>query len=221
MGYTGPMNDDAVRAAYPFLDLLEAAAPALREEALAVPPELWLPARGYSDGVEVAVLLAERFMKEFTKEGVAAVRACCPVAAQVVGAIPGARLAGYQRFHPGAKMALHTDPRADHMVRCILGLQLPTLEQRWWREGTARLIDTRLPHWARNDDTRPRYTLVIDVLMPFAVDGSTWGPWRPDAPIPRPDTPETEWRAAHLSEARRQLLAGPTSASPGCLDLVR
>ena len=195
------MYDAATRAAYPFLDALDAAAPQLRAEALALPPDAWLPAQGYSDGVEVAVFVAERFQKEFTAEGVAAVQAACPHAVRVVGGIDGARLAGFQRFRPGATMALHTDPRADRMVRCILGLQLPALERSWWPEGTARLLDTRQPHWARNDDERPRYTLVIDVLMPFVVDSSTWGPWRPDEPIPRPDdgTTEADFRAARLA----------------------
>lgn len=194
------MYDAATRAAYPFLDVLDAAAADLRAEALALPADAWLPARGYSDGVAVAVFLAERFQKEFTPEGVAAVRARSPVAARVIDSIDGARLAGFQRFLPGATMAVHTDPRADRMVRCILGLQLPALERTWWPEGTARLLDTRQPHWARNDDPLPRYTLVVDVLMPFVVDSGTWGPWRPDAPVPRPEgTSEEEFRAARAA----------------------
>jgi len=174
--------DDATRSAYPFLGPLEAAAPDLLAEVQRLDEALWAPAQGYSDGVHVCVFEAGRFLHEFDADAVARARAACPAAVAVVGTIEGVRLAGYQRFVRGAGMAVHTDPRANNMVRCILGLQLPAREQAWWPPGRARLLDTRLPHWARNDDDAPRYTLVLDIQMPFAVDSSGWPPWRLDEP---------------------------------------
>jgi hypothetical protein len=144
--------DDATRPAYPFLGPLEAAAPGLLAEVKRLDEALWAPAQGYSDGVHVCVFEAGRFLHELDAAAVARARAACPAAAAVVGTIEGVRLAGYQRFVRGAGMAVHTYPRANSMVRRILGLQLRTREQAWWPPGRARLLDTRLPHWARNDD---------------------------------------------------------------------
>lgn len=207
------MYDETTRAAYPFLARLEAAAPDLLAEVAALDEARWAVAQGYSDGVHVCVFEAGRFLHEFDAAAVERARADCPAAAAVVGTIEGVRLAGYQRFVHGAGMAVHTDPRANNMVRCILGLQLPTAEQAWWPPGRARLLDTRLPHWARNDDAAPRYTLVLDIQMPFPVDSSGWPPWRLDDPrdLARPagDLPEAAFRA------QRQLARGGGASDPG------
>lgn len=200
------MLDEVTRAAYPFLAPLEAAAPALLAEVQALPEPLWRPAPGYSDGVHVCQLEAGPFKRGVDPDALARARAACPVAVRVFGGIEGLLMGGYQRFVHGAAMAVHTDPRADDMIRCILGLQLPERERAWWPPGRARLLDTRLPHWARNDDAAPRYTLVIDVRMPFTVDSTAWPPWRPDEPgelaKPGDGVPESAF-----AEARRQARA--------------
>lgn len=175
-------------AAYPFLSLVEAHADALLAEAKAVPAALWSPMRGYQTACHGFVLEAGRFAHEFPDADFPAHKARCPTAARLAGAVPGVVLAGFLRMDPGGSMLPHTDPRDDDMVRCHLGLQLPAEEQAWWRPGTARLMDTRQSHWARNPSDYPRYTFVLDVRMPFVVPSGAFGQWRPDDPnVVRPN----------------------------------
>lgn len=178
----GPVHDAETRRAYPFLDLLEAEVDALRAEVLAVEPALWVPMPGYQTGFVGFVLDPGPWGRDFPTVDFAANRARCPAATALVARIPGVELAGFLRVAPGGVMQPHTDPRDDHVVRCLLGLQLTVEEQAWWRPGTARLMDTRQSHWARNAGDYPRVTMVLDVRMPFVVPEGAWGRWRPDAP---------------------------------------
>lgn len=175
-------HDAPTRVAYPFLDLLEGAVSALRAEATALEPEAWMPMQGYQEGCVGFVLEPGRYGHEFTAVDFPAHRARCPVASALVARIAGVELAGFLRVEPGGRMLPHTDPRDDRLVRCHLGLQLTLEEQAWWPPGTARLMDTRQSHWARNDGSYPRVTMVVDVRMPFVVADNLWGAWRPDEP---------------------------------------
>lgn len=178
--------------AYPFLDRLEADVVELLGEALALDPALWTPMQGYQTGCLGFILEPGRFSHEFASTDFDVNRARCPRAAALITAIPGVELAGFLRVEPGGSMLPHTDPRDDHLVRAHLGLQLTEEEQAWWPAGSARLMDTRLSHWARNLGDFPRITMVLDVRMPFVVPEGAWGPWRPDEPgVARPSRP---WR---------------------------
>ncbi|MDP2304762.1 MAG: aspartyl/asparaginyl beta-hydroxylase domain-containing protein [Pseudomonadota bacterium] len=176
------MHDAETRRAYPFLELLEAEVDALREEALSLDAALWMPMQGYQTGCVGFILDGGRFSHEFTAIDLHANRARCPRATALAARIPGVELAGFLRIEPGGSMLPHTDPRDDHLVRGHLGLQLTEEEQAWWAPGSARLMDTRLSHWARNLGAFPRVTMVVDVRMPFVVPDGAWGPWRPDEP---------------------------------------
>ena len=176
------MHDTETRSAYPFLDLLEAEADALRSEALAVEAASWAPMHGYQVGCVGFVLHTGRFARDFPDADLAANRARCPRADALLSRIGGIELAGFLCLTPGSLMHPHTDPRDDDLVRCHLGLQLTEEEQAWWPLGTARLMDIRQTHWARNAGAYPRITFVIDVRMPFVVADGAFGAWRPGAP---------------------------------------
>lgn len=175
------MHDEQTRSLFPFLDLLERHAPAIREEVLSLQPEMWCDMPGYP-GVQVFVLASGIWKGGYAGVAEEANRARCPHTVAVLSRIPGLEMAGFLRVPPRVRMRKHTDPRDDHVVRCHLGLVLPRSEQAWWKEGTARLMDPRRPHWALNDDDCDRLTLVLDVRMPFVVSDDPWGPWRPDDP---------------------------------------
>jgi aspartyl/asparaginyl beta-hydroxylase (cupin superfamily) len=105
----------------------------------------------------------------------------------VLERIEGVEMAGFLRMVPGGRVLPHTDPRDAFLVRAHLGLRLTAEEQAWWEPGTVRLMDTRQSHWNRNLDDVPRFTMIVDVRMPFAIPVGAWGPWRPDAPdVERP-----------------------------------
>ncbi len=181
MSYDPAVHDAETRRAYPFLDLLEAHADALLAEIEPVALDRWAPMHGYQAGCFGFVLDPGVRSHEFPDADFAANRASCPTAAALATRVPGVRLAGFLRVEPGGLMLPHTDPRDDDVVRVHLGLRLPVEEQAWWRPGTARLMDTRQMHWARNLGDYARLTMVMDVRMPFVVEGR-WGQWRPDDP---------------------------------------
>ncbi len=187
-GYVPPtMHDAETRRTYPFLDLLEAEVDAVRAEALALEDGMWMAVHGYQTAFSAYVLHTSRWAHDFPSVDFAANRARCPRTAALVDRVPGVELAGFERVEPGGVMLPHTDPREDTLVRCILGVELTEEEQAWWPARTARLLDTRQVHWARNLGDTPRITLVLDVRMPFVVPDNAWGQWRPDAPgIRRP-----------------------------------
>lgn len=176
------MYDAETRRLYPFLDLLESNVEIIRAEVLALDPNEFAPVHGYQEGCTGYVLEPGPWSKDFPGADFAAHRARCPKTTALLAEIGGIELGGFLKFEPGAKMGVHTDPRDDHIVRCHLGLRLCEDEQAWWPEGRARLMDTRQPHWARNDGDYPRITMCVDVRMPFVVPDAAWGPWRQDAP---------------------------------------
>lgn len=182
------------RHLYPFLDLLDAAAPDIRAEALALEPTAWAPMPGYPAGWVGFILDPGRFSADFPGVDFAANRARCPHTAAVVARIEGLTLAGFLRLEPGVTVASHADPRDDDMIRCHLGLRLPASEHAWWPEGRARLMDVRRPHWACNDGDEPRITLVVDVRMPFVVTTDDWEEWRPGVAPPDLERPRREPR---------------------------
>ncbi len=176
------MYDAETRRAYAFLDLLEANVDVIRAEALSVDPSEFSQMPGYQRWCTGYVLEPGPWGHDFPGVDFAEHRARCPRTAAILSEIGNIQLGGFLRFAAGGAMGVHTDPRDDHVVRCHLGLRLCEDEQAWWPEGRARLMDTRQPHWARNDGTYTRITMVVDVRMPFVVPDGAWGPWRPDAP---------------------------------------
>jgi aspartyl/asparaginyl beta-hydroxylase (cupin superfamily) len=174
------MTADELRRACPFLELLEADWLALRAEATALDASDFARMGSYDEGHGGFVLHPGRFAGDFPSVDFEANRRRCPRAAAVVERIPDVLLAGFLRLEPGHVLRVHSDPREDDVLRVHLGLVLPEDERGWWPEGTARLMDVRSPHGAKNDGAVARLTMVLDVRMPFPVPSEAFGPWRPD-----------------------------------------
>jgi beta-hydroxylase len=110
----------------------------------------------------------------------------CPRTLAVLDTLPGVQRAAFARISEGATLESHTDPRDDDMVRLHLGLRLPPGEHRWWRPGTARVLDVREPHGAVNPGPGPRITLLVDQRVAFVVPNGAIPAWRPPDAEPLP-----------------------------------
>ncbi len=162
---------------------IEAAADALRAEALALPADAFvpMPARerysGSPGAWSACLLRVGRWATEFPGVDLEANAALCPVADALVRTLPVSTVAGFLRLEPGAVLDIHADPREDDELRAHLALQLPEEEARTWPIGTVRLLDTRTPHGARNPSAVPRITFVVDLRLggPFAGVLPPWG----------------------------------------------
>ncbi|MDP2314667.1 MAG: aspartyl/asparaginyl beta-hydroxylase domain-containing protein [Pseudomonadota bacterium] len=178
----------------PAVRLLEAAAEALRQEALSLPDAgfVAMPSTERYTGAWKGFLLgAGRWEHEFPTVDFPANRAQCPVATAVLAAIPDVTVAGYLRLEPGADLGLHTDDREDDVIRVHLALQLPPDEAAYWPVGTARLLDVRVPHAATNPSTEPRVTFVVDVRLPAPVPVGAVPAWGPPVVEEAPAAPES------------------------------
>lgn len=166
--------------AFPFLRTLEAAAPALRAEALALPLDRWIkmPSDEIYQGTWRSFLLEPGpWGHEYPGADFPANRVAAPVAARLLDSVPGVMILGYLRLEAGCEVAVHRDFRDDDQIRAHVGLVLPPAEQAWWPEGTARVMDVRMPHAARNPGPGPRVTLVVDVRLPFVVPDDALPVW--------------------------------------------
>lgn len=164
------------------LKLLEAEAEAIRAEALALPQNLFvpMPSREQYTGEWTAFLLsAGRWEREYPGVDFAANRARCPLSSALLGRLPQVNVAGFLRLEAGAELRPHQDQREENEVRVHLALQLPPEEAAFWPEGTARLLDVRQLHHARNFSDRPRITFTLDLRLPQALDPSLIPPWNP------------------------------------------
>jgi len=161
---------------------IEAAAAALRAEALALPPTRFIPmpsAEQYSGCWRVFLLDAGRWAHEYPQVDLEANRACCPAATALLRSLPGVNVAGFLRLETGAELKPHQDHREDNEVRVHLALQLPPDEALLWPEGTARLLDVRQTHAATNRSDRPRITFTLDLRLPEPLDPLRIPPWNP------------------------------------------
>lgn len=166
----------------PSVALLEAAAEALKQEALALHAVDFVPMPSkehYQGNWRGFLLSVGPWEHEYPGVDFAQNRRRCPVASALIQQIPGAKVAGYLWLDPGAVLGDHTDMRDDDVIRVHIGLQLPEEEQAYWPEGRARLLDVRQPHRAENRSQRPRLTFVVDVNVGFPVLSSQIAPWGP------------------------------------------
>lgn len=170
------------RSRFPFLDLLDRHAGALLAEFASLPPSVFIPMPSTEmyEGVWTACIVKlDQYGEEFGGLDVSANRRLCPVASMVIDQIPGTIVAGYLALAPGASLRLHSDIREDDVIRAHLGLRLSPHEMGYWRQGTARPMDIRMPHSARNTGELPRITFMVDVRMPFGVPTGSVPPWNP------------------------------------------
>lgn len=174
------MHPDNVAALRPLLARLEAATPALRHEALAASDALWTPmpsSEMYHGAWEIFPLILRRWREEFPGIDLDVCRGQAPQATTLFDDLPNAEVAGFLRLHEGSFLDVHQDHRDDHVVRVHLALVMPGAWAAAWPEGTARLLDVRQPHSARNPGPGPRITAVVDVHLPQPVGDGDVALW--------------------------------------------
>ncbi len=171
---------DPLRVRFPFLDRLEAHADTFRREVQAVPEELWRDMQSsdsYSGRWRSFPLVLEQWGHEFAGIDLAANRRLCPETAEVLDALSGVVIGGFLSLEPGSELRTHVDFRDDDVIRAHVALRLPEAEAVGWPLGTARLLDIRQPHSARNPGLLPRLTFVVDMRMPFVIGAGEIPPW--------------------------------------------
>jgi hypothetical protein len=173
---------DPIRARFPFVQLLEDNVATFLDEVVHLPTTGWVDMRAadaYAGQWRAFPLALGKWAHEFPGVDLARNRAACPGTARVLDGIEGLVLGGYLSLEAGSELRAHTDFRDDDVIRAHVALQLPEDEARAWRIGTARLLDVRKPHAARNPGPGPRRTLIIDVRMPFPIGDDEVPPWNP------------------------------------------
>ena len=162
-------------AQFPFLSVLESRWEAIREEYLALGPDLfdpWVQREMHGGGWTVFGLYG-------LGQPIPGACAVCPNTAQAIQAIPGLTLAGFSRLAPGAHIYPHVGYSAD-VYRVHLGLVVPDdcrmrvgRETRSWQEGKCFVFDDTLEHESWNDSAFSRGVLLLDFLRPGIVPQST------------------------------------------------
>lgn len=170
-----------LRRRFPFLERLEAHADTFAQDVARVPDARWTEMKSSDAYVgswrSFPLALAPRWAHEFPGLDLLANRAVCPDTAAALEGLPGLVIGGFLSLEPGSELRTHVDFRDDDVIRAHVALQLPPAEAARWPLGTARLLDIRQPHAARNDTSQPRLTLMVDVRMPFVIAAGEIPPW--------------------------------------------
>ncbi len=176
--------DPADRAQLPFLDALEGLAHVFLEEALALPDAAFLPlpdaAANTQGRWEVCLLKLDLYADDFPQALLQDNRVRCPQTWAAIAGLAGLTVAGFMRLAPGSEIKPHRDRREDDVIRVHVGLQLPEHERSYWPEGTARLMDIRQLHAARNPSAQDRLTLCCDFRLGVPVPEGAIPPWSPE-----------------------------------------
>lgn len=168
------------RARTPFLDLLEASAAQFLEESRGIPESAWtaMAAADAYQGRWLSLPLAlGAWQQEFPGLDLAANRHLCPRSAGALDRIEGLIIGGFLRLDPASELRPHRDKRDDDVIRAHLALRLPPAEAARWPLFTARLIDIRQEHWAKNDSEQPRITMMVDVRLSAPILAGEVPPW--------------------------------------------
>jgi aspartyl/asparaginyl beta-hydroxylase (cupin superfamily) len=169
-----------LRERFPFLDYLEQHVDTFREEVDTLPLDVWtaMPSEENYQGAWRAFPLAlGAWVHEFPGANLAKNRLRCPRTAALLDQIEGLGIGGFLRLEEGAVIHPHRDLRDDHELRVHLGLRLPPHERAYWPEGTARVMDIRMEHEARNPGPGPRIALMVDVRMPYVIPDNVLPRW--------------------------------------------
>jgi hypothetical protein len=168
---------------YSFLADLEAGTAEFLAEVLALPEEAYVPlpdSSTYKNGYwDVCLLKLEQYAEDFPDALLDDNRRRCPKTWARLSELDGLIVAGFMRLTPGTIISEHTDIRDDNVIRVHLALQLPEADRRYWRDGTARLMDIRQPHHAENLEEYDRITLCCDFRVPEPIPDGVIPPWNP------------------------------------------
>jgi beta-hydroxylase len=153
---------------FAFVPDLEANWEAVRDEYLALPPDLfdpWVQRPMHGGGWTVFGLFAVgRPIPEAADR--------CPRTSELLRRIPSLSMAGFSRLAPHAHVKPHVGWAAS-VYRLHLGLVVPAGcrlrvgdETRGWQEGRCLIFDDTVEHEAWNDSDEPRAVLLLDFLRP-------------------------------------------------------
>lgn len=161
---------------FPWVPMLEALAPALREEVSSISSEKWEEFKAISGRQErlgpdrawfsLPVKIYGRLVPETAKR--------LPVAAAITAGIPNCRSAMFSVFKPGADLPEHTG-----ITRGVLRVWLPLIlpegdiglmvdgQNLRLQEGKVIVFDDFYPHAAWNRSGQDRMTLLLDIDHPL------------------------------------------------------
>lgn len=158
---------------------LERAWPTIRDEALALPEQRFLPwmqREMYGEGWSVVPLV-------WLGRTIPGMREHCPTTCTLLKAIPGLAMATFSRLAPHTRIEPHVG-WGNRVHRIHLALKVPRSgtwirvggETRTWIEGRCLGFDDTVEHEAGNDSAESRIVLMFDVLRP----GLEGAPYEPD-----------------------------------------
>ncbi|MCZ8439684.1 aspartyl/asparaginyl beta-hydroxylase domain-containing protein [Achromobacter xylosoxidans] len=164
---------------FPWVARLEAQAPAIRAELMALLAERERLPSFHELSPDVGMITSDDQWKTFVFMGYGLRSdrnlARCPATARALREIPGLRTAFYSILEPGKRIPLHTGPY-NGVLRLHLGLVVPEPAERcWievggeryhWKEGEAVVFDDLYPHQVHNDTDGTRAVLFIDFERP-------------------------------------------------------
>lgn len=210
-------------AQFPWVDALEAQAPAIAAEldaVLATPGRL--PAF-HEISPDVATITQDHQWQTFVflGYGMRAERnlARCPATAAALDGIPGLRTAFFSILAPGKQIPLHRGPY-NGVLRLHLALKVPReREHCWievdghryaWQANRAVVFDDAYPHQVHNDTDETRVVLFVDFERPCKVPVS----WLNKLLLAfAPLTPELQQAKANHEQWERDYYAVPTAAA--------
>ncbi|WP_301234405.1 aspartyl/asparaginyl beta-hydroxylase domain-containing protein [Pandoraea cepalis] len=210
-------------AQFPWVEALEAQAPAIAAEldaVLATPGRL--PAF-HEISPDVATITQDHQWQTFVflGYGMRAERnlARCPATAAALDGIPGLRTAFFSILAPGKQIPLHRGPY-NGVLRLHLALKVPReREHCWievdghryaWQANRAVIFDDAYPHQVHNDTPETRVVLFVDFERPCKVPVS----WLNKLLLAfAPLTPELQQAKANHEQWERDYYAAPAPAA--------
>ncbi|MEI2416853.1 aspartyl/asparaginyl beta-hydroxylase domain-containing protein [Orrella sp. JC864] len=166
-------------AAFPWIDELERATPAIRQELMSLLEDRQRLPAFHELSPEVGTITRDDQWKTFVflAYGLRSQRniARCPETMKALSAIPGLRTAFFSILEPGKRIPLHEGPY-NGVLRLHLALVVPEPRERcWievggqryvWEEGKAVVFDDLYPHQVHNDTGGVRVVLFVDFERP-------------------------------------------------------
>lgn len=162
---------------FPWVARLEAQAPAIRAELMALLAERERLPSFHELSPDVGMITSDDQWKTFVFMGYGLRSdrnlARCPATAQALREIPGLRTAFYSILEPGKRIPLHTGPY-NGVLRLHLGLLVPEPAERCWIEvGASATTGRRARPWCSTTCIRTRCTTTRTAPAPCCSSTSS------------------------------------------------
>ncbi|UXY15111.1 lipid A hydroxylase LpxO [Chitiniphilus purpureus] len=172
-------------SAFPELERLRAAWPAMRAEAEALFSEGHIKASARRDDAGFNSFFKsgwKRFYLKWYGTPHPSAQQLCPQTSQLLAGMPTVKAAMFAALPPGSRLVRHRDPYAGSL-RYHLGLITPNDdacfievdgERYSWRDGEAVIFDETYIHYADNQTTTNRIILFCDLERPMRYRWAQW-----------------------------------------------